>query len=193
MRAGVVSVIVAAISPLLLGGCVTNDPYISMATAKPVGNWKVERQADRITGTPMSSALLLSRNSAHSGDAFTHPAALQLMCFKDQPIVRLAFEFKVGSNKNSVLGYRFDDKPGREIEARFLQDYKTAVIEKRADVAQFVSDLAASNLLYVRIRSLNAGRSSAEFNLEGAPTAIEAAYAGCPISTEPSPKTASAR
>ena len=35
--------------------------------------------------------------------------------------------------------------------------------------------------LYVRIRSLNTARTSAEFKVAGAPAAIAAAYAGCPL------------
>ena len=105
---------------------------------------------------------------------------LQLMCFKDQPAVRLSFEFKIGSTRNAQLGYRFDEKPGHEIDARFLNDFKTVVIEDKAEVARFVSELATSSQLYVRIRSLNPGRSSAEFQVAGAPAAIEAGFAGCP-------------
>jgi hypothetical protein len=57
-------------------------------------------------------------------------AELQLSCFKGSPIIRrLGFVVRVGSTRNSVLGYRFDDKPGREVEARFLQGHRTVVIE----------------------------------------------------------------
>ena len=91
---------------------------------------------------------------------------------------------KIGSNKNATLGYRFDEKPGHEPKARFLADFRTAVLEEKAEVAQFVGELATSNLLYVRIRSLNAGRSTAEFRLNGAPAAIEAAFANCPLSAD---------
>jgi hypothetical protein len=177
------------IPPLVLalsaGGC-ARDSLVSTASAVPVGNWKVERQVDRITGAPLSSALLTTRNSSNTAVAFPQIATLQLLCFKSDPVVRIAFEFKVGSNQNSSLGYRFDENLGREVDARFVQDYKTVVIEDRATVAQFVSELATSNVLYVRIRSLNAGRSSAEFNLEGAPAVIESALAGCPA-TAPAP------
>ena len=39
-------------------------------------------------------------------------------------------------------------------------------------MAQFVGELATSSVLYVRIRSLNAGRTAAEFKVDGAPAAI---------------------
>ena len=45
-------------------------------------------------------------------------------------------------------------------------------------------ELAASRVLYVRIRSLNTARSSAEFQLDGSQAAIEAGLAGCPITPE---------
>jgi hypothetical protein len=59
------------------------------------------------------------------------------------------------------------------------------------EVAQFVRDLATSRVLYVRIRSLNAPRTSAEFRVDGAPGAIEAGLAGCPVKA--SSRTADAR
>lgn len=186
---GVVRSVVPVLAvSLLLGACAARDPYVSASAATAVGNWRVERQTDRITGAPLSSAILRTTNSSQSAVAFTRPAALQIGCFKDQPVVRMAFEFKVGSNRNSVLGYRFDEKPGHEIEARFLQDFKTVVIEERQEVVQFVTELATSNLLYIRIRSLNAGRTAAEFRVDGAPAAIEAALAQCPVTAEPEHK-----
>jgi hypothetical protein len=170
---------------LLLAGCAATDPLVTHPAATSVGSWRIERQVDRVTGAPISSALLPTRTSSHSGVAFPQPAMLQLTCFKEQPIVRLSFDFKIGSNKNSVLGYRFDDNPGREVEARFLQDHTTVVIEDTSEVEQFVKELATSKVLYVRIRSLNAGRTSAEFRLEGASSAIEAGFAGCRPQGEP--------
>jgi hypothetical protein len=179
VRAGVAS-IAAGIVSLALGGCSARDPYVSSARAAPAGDWRIERQTDRVTGAPLSSAFLMTKQSSNSAVAFPRPALMQLSCFKEAPLVRFAFQFRVGSNRNSVFGYRFDDRPGHEIEARFLQDYKTVVIEEAGDVAQFVKELASAKVLYVRIRSLNAGRSAAEFSLDGAPAAIEAALAGCP-------------
>jgi hypothetical protein len=43
---------------------------------------------------------------------FPKNALLQLVCFKNEPIVRFALEVKIGSTRNSELGYRFDEKPG---------------------------------------------------------------------------------
>jgi hypothetical protein len=166
----------------LLSGC-ANDPYVSSAGAISHGNWRIERQLDRVSGRPISNAFVVSLfKVASSSVDFPGPAALSILCFKGDPIVRLSFGFKVGSTRNSVLGYQFDDTPGREVEARFLQDFRTVVIENQADVAQFVNGLAVAKKLYMRIRSLNAGRSSAEFDVEGASAAIAAAYADCPIS-----------
>lgn len=55
------------------------------------------------------------------------------------------------------------------------------LIEEPAEVATFVNELATSKSLYVRLRSMAAQRNSAEFNVEGAPAAIESALAGCPV------------
>jgi hypothetical protein len=194
VRAGWVRLVLAVVPPLLLGACVTaRDPYVSTAGAKSSGNWRIERQTDRVTGAPLSNAFLRTSTSSNSKVAFPRPAVLSIGCFKEEPIVRIGFDFRVGSNRNSMLGYRFDDKPGHEAEARFLQDYRTVVIEDGEEVAQFAKELATSKVLYVRIRSLNAGRTSAEFKLDGAPAAIEAAFADCPLPVEkPKPRRAGA-
>jgi hypothetical protein len=105
---------------LPLAGCFGRDPIVSSSFAAPVGNWRVERQTDRITGAPLSSAFLITRDSSNSAVPFSQPAEMTVACFKEAPLVRFVFGFKVGSNRNSVLGYRFDDKPGHEIKARFL-------------------------------------------------------------------------
>jgi hypothetical protein len=177
--------VLSIFAAVTLSACMTaRDPIVTTAGAAPVGNWRIERQLDRVTGAPITSAMLTTRASSNSAVAFPQPAMLSLSCFKDQPIVRLGFNFKVGSSRNSELGYRFDDRPGRESGARFLQDLRTIVIEDRDEVARFVAELATSKVLYVRIRSLNAGRSSAEFQLDGAPAAIEAGHAGCPAAPD---------
>jgi hypothetical protein len=167
---------------LALSAC-ARDPYVS-TTANTVssGEWKIERQTDRVTGSAIASALLMTKNSSHSGEDFAKPAQLQLTCFERNPLVRFSFEFKIGSDKNSALGYRFDDKPGRDnVESRILLGYTVIVIEDKAMVAQFVDELVSSNMLYLRIRSLNAGRTTAEFRVAGAAAAVQAALAECPV------------
>ena len=119
-------------------------------------------------------------------EAYAQPAQLQLTCFERNPVVRFSFEFKIGSDKNSALGYRFDDKPGRDnVESRILLGYTVIVIEDKAAVAQFIDELANSNTLYLRIRSLNAGRTTAEFRVAGAAAAVQAALAECPVTPPP--------
>ncbi len=165
---------------LALAGCVTaRDPaVVPTAALKLAGNWAVERQTDRITGAPMPSAFLPTRSS-HTREAYPRRAHIQLVCFKGEPLVRFAFEVRIGATRNSEFGYRFDAKPGGTADARFLQDYKTVVIEDRAEVSRFLGEMAKSETLYILIRSLNAGRTSAEFRLEGAEVAIKQALAGC--------------
>jgi hypothetical protein len=163
-----------------IGAC-ARDPYVSTtANTASSGNWKIERQTDRITGTAIGSALLTTKNASHSGVNFAQAAGLQLTCFEGHPVVRISFDHKIGSDKNSTLGYRFDEKPGRDdVASRILLGYQVIVIEDKAAVGRFVGDLAGSNTLYVRIRSLNAGRTTAEFRLDGAEAAVQAAFADC--------------
>ena len=190
VRAGLVPCVLSAALALSLGGCAKRDPAVTMADAERAGSWRIERQVDRTTGAPISSARTATDRSSNSMVALPQLAGLQLTCFKEQPIARFEFLFKVGSNRNSELSYRFDDKPGRNADARFLQDRKTVVIEDKAAVAQFAADLANSKMLYVFIRSLNAGRSSAEFRVTGATAALEAGFASCPLTpVQPRPRT----
>jgi hypothetical protein len=173
-------------SALLIGGC--RDPYVSQTISTvSAGNWKIERQTDRITAAPVSSAQLIGVGSTSAFGA-TLPAGLQLMCFENKPLVRFSFEFKIGSDKNTVMGYRFDDKPGREnVDSRILLGYQVIVIEDPATVAQFLADMAGSRELYVRLRSLTVGRTTGQFKVDGAAEAVQAAYADCPL-PQPGPR-----
>lgn len=196
--------LVPAVAALLLGAC-ARDPYVVAPTTAvspgnwaSAGDWRIERQPDRVTGKPISSAILVTRKSSSSQSLTTQNASMQIGCFMGKPIVEFGFNNKIGSDPNSYLGYRFDDKPGHEVGARFLQKAGAVVIEDPTEVAQFVSEMATSHSLYVRVRSLNAGRTSAEFAVDGAPAAIEAALADCPAQSptaatppKPAPQTSS--
>ena len=173
-----------------LGACAARDPYVAEPATTTSGNWKIEKQVDRITGVPVPSAMLIIDNASNSFADYAKPASMQLTCFEGKPMVRFAFEFKVGTDPNSTLGYRFDEKPGHDnVAARFLQEYRTVVIEDRAAVTTFAGELVSSSGLVIRIRSLAAGRTTAEFKLDGAPAAVDAAFAGCPLTPPPAPET----
>jgi hypothetical protein len=172
----------ASAAVLLLAAC-TRDPFVSITTANttPVGEWHIERQVDRITGAPVSNAILITNRVSNGLILVPPPASMALACFKERPTVLIKFAFKVGSTRNAEMGYRFDDKPGHEPSVRIVEDYKSVVIEDQGEVARFVNEMATADGLYVRIRSLNAARTSAEFKVACAPAAIAAAYAGCPV------------
>jgi hypothetical protein len=192
VRAAVVaSCLALSAGPLVMGGC-ARDPYVYPSVYKEHGSWEIERHLDRVTGRGIASAYVANRNGSHSSQFFTQPVGVQLLCFKHQPVVRFAFATKVGSTRNAMIGYSFDERPGREIEARFVDGQKNVVIEDRAEVTRFVKELAGSQLLYVRIRALNFGRSTAEFPTEGAKRAIDTAFADCPLAA-PAVRQAQAR
>lgn len=168
---------------MLLAACAARDPYVTVTSANttPSGEWRIERQVDRVTGAPISSAILMTSRVSNGGVAFAPPARMSLACFKQRAAVIIAFAFKVGSTRNAELGYRFDDKPGHTPRVRIVDGYKSVLIDEPNEVMQFANELATSTGLYLRIRSLTAaGRTSAEFKVAGAPAAIAAAYAGCP-------------
>ncbi len=176
--------LLALACPLLLSAYIARDPVVVGANTVPAGNWRIERAIDRITELPISSAFLMTRTVSTSKIPFPPSAHLQLLCFKGMPTVSFNFPFKVGSTRNASFAYRFDDRPGREIEVRFVADYKSVLIERPDEVAQFIDELSTSKSLYILIRSLTGvGRTSAEFSLAGAPAAIKAAYLTCPVQT----------
>ena len=169
------------------GGTDFAGAHFSGSNWRQAGNWKIETEIDRITGAPSSSAYVKTRQSSNGSIYFPQPAVLQIGCLDKDAVVRIAFDFKIGTTRQSLVGYRFDEKPGHETDARITPDHQTVVLEDRNQVAQFVRELRTSKSLYVRIRSLNAARTSAEFAVEGAPEAIDSALARCPAAplTEP--------
>ncbi len=168
-----------------LGACAARDPFVTSANTITSGNWKIEQQTDKITGAPIGSAQLTTAVSSNSADTKVRSAMLQLTCFDKTPVVRISFAFKIGSDKNTIVGYRFDEKPGHDnIDSRILSDHTIVLIEDGAEVKRFLADMPDASKLVIRIRSLNAGRTTAEFKLDGAPAAIEAAYKDCSPITE---------
>jgi hypothetical protein len=152
--------------------------------------WTINRKIDRITGQPASTAHVITTKTSRSGRHLLGGVAVELLCFENKPVVRVIFSLRAGANRNSTLAYRFDEKPGHDAKATFLQDHKTIVIDDKAEVAQFLDELSTSNNLFVRVNSVFVGQSSAEFRVHGGKEAIEAAYAPCPSKPDPGRKRA---
>ena len=143
------------------------------------GTWKIEQRTDRVTGTPSTTSTLnVNAISPITGNLYT--GELQLLCFKNQPVVRIAFNYKIGSNRSAAMAYRFDDNPGREAEARFLLYFWTIVIEDPAEVARFIEVMKPASMMFLRVDSLVVGRTTMQLAVRGAPAAIDAAYSTCP-------------
>lgn len=181
-----VSVFVAS---LLLGGCAL-DPFVTVfgeTYSGYAGNWLIEDNVDPITGIAVPSARILTiRSSSASLDLFAKPATMQLTCSGKDPVIKFAYDFKVGTSINSIFGYRFDERPGQDtINARFLQAAKSVVIEDRATVARFIKDMEGASKLIVRTRSFNAGRSVTEFDVSNSVMPVQKAFAGCPFDLPP--------
>ncbi len=176
-----------------LTGC-SRDPFVNDIYTRPTdnrfGNWRIDRQIDRITGKPISSAEMRAIKTSTSEEDnniyIARNALLELQCFRDVPTARFVFNYYIGTERNSTLGWRFDDKPGQEGEARILRDYKTLIIDQPGEMKTFLEQMVTSRILYVRIRSLNGPRTSAEFALEGSAEAVRSAFADCPF-PEPEP------
>lgn len=158
LRAGLLGSMAGA--ALLLAAC-SHDPYVNGMIVTRAGEWRTEPHVDRVTGAPVSSAVVTTSKVSNGKIPFPPPAIMQLMCFKEHPAVVFNFAFKIGSTRNAEVAYRFDDKPGHEPRMRIVDNYKTVLIEDPNEVALFASELAASNVLYMRIHALNAARTSA--------------------------------
>lgn len=171
----------ALVGAVMLSGCMSNGTLRS-------GHWIIDQRPDQITGTPVGGAYTMAWGATKSGDPSIYTASLQLTCFENRPIAKLNFQFKIGSDLNTSLGYRFDDKPGHDaVESRVLLGNRVLVLEDPAALRQFIAELRGSNRLFVRIRALNTGNSAVDFKVGGAEPAIEAAYAACPLAPEPAP------
>jgi hypothetical protein len=179
VRAFVLRAIPGVVLALSLSGCM-RDPYVSTSSVVTSGQWKIDRITDRVAGAPISSASV-GAMASNANVVFPQPVNMQLLCFVNSPVVSFKLEFKVGSERNSFLGYRFDENPGHETNARFAASANTVIIEDDREVAEFARELATAKVLYIRIRSFNAGRTAAEFKIDGAPAALAAAYATCPV------------
>jgi hypothetical protein len=162
-------------------------------TVPGAGEWKFGQRADRVADQPVQSAGLTtkSRNakSERNNPALPHVASLQLLCFDGEPVVRLYFSHEVGSNRNTRLTYKFDNTPATKTDARILQDFQTVMLEDKKDVVTFVNGLRDAKRLDITVSGLVAGNTIAEFNVEGAPAAIDASYKSCPLPAAPPPRT----
>jgi hypothetical protein len=164
----------------VLGGC-ARDPYVTADGETLNGNWYIAHQVDRVTGAELPSAVAFALASNTHAD-YPRVSQLQLTCLDGKPLVRFAFDFKIGNDRDSVLGYRFDDRPGHEnVESRVLRDRQIILIEEPAPLRQFIDELHGASKIYVRIRSMIAGRTAVEYDLEGSAAAIQAAYSKCPM------------
>jgi hypothetical protein len=175
------------VAGLILGGCV-RDPFVTERGETRSGEWWIPHQIDRVTDAALPSAYVFAEASNSNVD-FPRVSSMQLTCMNGAPLIRFAFDFKIGSNRNTILGYRFDGKPGHDnVGSRIVRGNQIIVIEDRAEIASFVRELAGATTLYVRIRSINGGRTAVEYPLDGSAAAIRAAFAKCDVPQPPLPE-----
>ena len=123
------------------------DSPNAAAAAESSGDWRITEKTDPITGSPASTALLRSSKTMNSALAVGLPPAWLL---QGKAIGRARLCVRRRHAKDSEFGYRFDAKPGRQIDPRFLSNHRTIVIEAKADVEQFAAQLIASNVVLDR-------------------------------------------
>jgi hypothetical protein len=178
-----VGMIVAA--TVALCSC-TRDPFVTEEGETRIRDWWIPHQIDRVTGAPLPSAYVYAEAS-NSNIEYPRVSSLMLTCMPgNRPLIRFAFDFKIGSLLNTTLGYRFDDLPGHEIvPSRVVRGNNIIVIEEPDAIALFVAELEKAVTLYVRIRSINGGRTSVEYPVQGAWGAVRAAFANCAMPAPP--------
>lgn len=179
--------VLALLGLWLLGACASE---VARAPEKPdTGKWQFEQRNDPVSGTQVVTAWLsISRYNFLS--ATSYEGELQLMCFKNRPVIRLAFNLKVGSDRTAALAYRFDENPGRYIKAKFFSREKLIAIDDMTEVADFADQLHSAQNLFLRVARLKAGTFTAKFPVHGASHAMEAAFANCPVIDKRKPRTA---
>jgi hypothetical protein len=151
--------------------------------------WKVGQFNDSIRGkTP--AAIINFTFAVDPFNAKFEQGLLVLECFRNNPVVRFAFPYKVGSNQSASLAYRFDENQGVDPKVRFLRDYSTIVIEDVSEVRRFLTELATATKLNVRIDSHIAKRTNLYLDVQGAGPAIDTVLAGCPLPPMSEPKRA---
>lgn len=133
---------VLVILAFVLGACVTRDASVQL-TAPPQtsGAWKIEQRVDRISGESAPVAFIVTSRTTYTRTNNFYAAGLELACFNKHPVIRLVFGFRIGSNRNSTVAYRFDEKPGRDAVATILADHKTIVIDNQAEVSRLWKSL----------------------------------------------------
>ncbi|WP_398470009.1 hypothetical protein [Tardiphaga sp.] len=168
-----------------LGAC-ARDPFVTEIGETRSREWWIVRQVDRVTDAELPSAFVYAEAS-NSNFFYPRISSLQLTCMEQKmPLIRFAFDFKIGTGINTVLGYRFDDLPGhQDVMVRVLRNNRVIVIEDRDTIARFVAELDKAVTLYVRIRSIDGGRTAVEYPVAGAWTAIRAAFANCDMPAPP--------
>ena len=162
-----------------LCGC-TRDQFVTEQGETHIHEWWIPHQIDRVTAAALPSAYVYAEAS-NSNVEYPRVSSLLLTCMPgNRPLIRFAFDFKIGSHLNTTLGYRFDDLPGHEIvPTRVVRGNQIIVIEEPDAIALFVSELEKAETLYVRIRSINGGRTTVKYPVQGAWHAVRAAFANC--------------
>jgi hypothetical protein len=181
----VASILMIVAAGAALCGCV-RDPFVTEQGETRSRDWWITHQFDRVSGAELPSAFVYAEAS-NSNVEYPRVSSLLLTCLESkQPLIRFAFDFRIGTRSNTAVGYRFDDLPGREgVAVRVLRNNRVIVIEDREAIATFVAELEKAKTLYVRIRSIDGGRTAVEYPVAGAWTAIRAAFTNCEMPAPP--------
>lgn len=186
IRRGMAGCFAALLWPLLLGACAGDSVHTAAPNKPNTSQRKFEQRP--VSGSQVTTAWLSIRRYNFLSTTF-YEGELQFLCFKTRPVIRLAFNLRVGSDKTAALACRFDQNPERYAKAKFFAQEKFIVIDDGKEVADFSNQLQSAQSLFLRVTRLRGGSFTAKFPVHGAQHAIDTAFAECPIAHKPKPHT----
>jgi len=102
-----------------------------------------------------------------------------LRCAAGKPEIIVEWSFKAAGKANLVVEYRFDGKPGRGLQASYVNRSKQRSGDL-TDVRAFLRDARASAQVYVRVTSDAFGFSEAEFSATAGADMANRFVTACP-------------
>lgn len=157
---------------VLIAGC---DEQQAAQQVPPVADipppvWAVSEPVDRITG----KASAIVTQSAKGGDF-----KVQLECSGGRPSVSLwgdrFYPHMVGSSEYYLVSYRFDSKPGVQLENWNGLDHWASPPDEMA----FLREMLSSKTLFVRVAGTAMETFEGEFDLSGLEPALTASRKLC--------------
>lgn len=164
---------VAAFCGWLGAGVALADPFDAVFGTR----WRWSESVDPISDAPVKYAYVATVDIADTVIG-TEEARVLLTCVGGKASITVDWSFKAAGSANLVLEYRFDGRPGRRLNARYVNRYRQQSTDA-GDVRRFLADARMSKRLVVRVDSDLSGPSSATFAAGAGPDMAARFVAAC--------------